>query len=379
MPAREPRVDHTGRVKPLRVDIVIDNYNYGRFLAAAVDSALAQTYLDVRVIVVDDGSSDDSRAVLARYDGRIELVLKENGGQASALNAGAARSDGDVVLFLDADDLLKPHAAALVVAAFRDHPDAAKVQYRMDVVDEQGAPTGIVKPAGHFPLPSGDVRLAELTFPFDLVWLPNGASAYRGDALRRILPIPEDTFATCPDWYVVHLTALLGEVVSLDEVGASYRVHGANRYELPSGTLDLQHVRQAVSYSAATKAALERFTGELGLTPPHDRILSVADLANRLVSLKLEPDRHPLAGDRVGRLAFDGLRAARRRFDVGWPLKLSFMGWFVLMALAPRSVAQRLAYLLLAERRERLNRLLRPLYRLRTRSIPGRQLEASGR
>ena len=72
------------------VSIVINNYNYGRFLAAAIESALAQTYPGTETIVVDDGSTDESRAVVDRFEGRVRALLKSNGGQASAINAGFA-------------------------------------------------------------------------------------------------------------------------------------------------------------------------------------------------------------------------------------------------------------------------------------------------
>jgi glycosyltransferase involved in cell wall biosynthesis len=352
-----------GTEEQLGVDIVVDNFNYGRFLADAVDSALAQTHERVNVIVVDDGSTDDSREVLKRYEGRVEVVLKENGGQASALNAGAARATGDIVMFLDADDVLLPGAAALVAAAFAASPRAAKVQYRLEVIDEQGDPTGATKPPAHLPLPGGDVTREELTFPFDLVWLPTSACAFRATALRRILPIPEVPFANCADWYLVHLTSLLGEVVSLQQLGARYRVHGGNSYERAGSALDLGHVRQAVVYSAATTAALERLAGELGLALPYARILSVADLANRLVSKKLEPALHPLPGDRVPALALDGMRAALRRFDVAWPMKLLYVGWLAGLAAAPTGLARELAAFLLPERRETVNPFLRTLHR----------------
>ena len=94
------------------VSVVINNYNYARYLAQAIDSALGQTYPGTEVVVVDDGSSDGSRDVIAAYGTRVVPVLKENGGQASAFNAGFAASRGDVVLFLDADDCLLPTAAA---------------------------------------------------------------------------------------------------------------------------------------------------------------------------------------------------------------------------------------------------------------------------
>jgi glycosyltransferase involved in cell wall biosynthesis len=343
----------------LTVDIIINNYNYGRFVGDAIESALAQTHPSVRVIVVDDGSMDGSRDILRAYGDRVTLVLKENGGQASALNAGFARSDGDAVIFLDADDVLRPEAAGLVASSFADDPRLAKVQYRMEIIDENGRPSGVVKPPRHLSLPRGDLGRAELTFPFDLVWMPNGASAFTADALRRILPMPEQEFATCADWYVVHLTPLLGRVASLDDVAACYRVHGANRYEPQTPQLDLEHVRQSVRYAAVTTRALERLADDLGLKRPYRRILSVSDLSNRLVSLKLEPELHPIRTDRAWRLAIDGMRAAARRFDVAWPMKLLYVGWFFTIAAAPRLLARRVAgSFLVPERRETLNRLL---------------------
>src|SRR5579862_7959674 len=100
--------------------IIINNYNYGRFLPEAIDSALQQTYPHTEVIVVDDGSTDRSREIIAAYGDRIIPVLKENGGQTSAVNSGFAASHGDVVLFLDADDALEPSAVEQAVRALDD-------------------------------------------------------------------------------------------------------------------------------------------------------------------------------------------------------------------------------------------------------------------
>src|SRR2546423_15707744 len=86
------------------VTIIISSYNYGRYLRKAIDSALKQTHAHTEVIVVDDGSTDDSRVVIASYGDQIVPVLKENGGQASALNVGFSASQGDVIIFLDSDD-----------------------------------------------------------------------------------------------------------------------------------------------------------------------------------------------------------------------------------------------------------------------------------
>jgi Glycosyl transferase family 2 len=357
---------HVGHDDPSRVavDILINNYNYGRFLAAAIDSALAQTHPNVNVIVVDDGSTDASLEIIRAYDGIAEIVLKANGGQASAFNSGFARSAGDVVMFLDADDMLKPTAAALVATAFARDAAVTKVQYRMEVVDEHGRRTGVVKPARHLHLPQGDVRRAELTFPFDLVWLATSANAFSADALRRLMPVPEWEFAECPDWYLVHLTPLLGRVVSLYDVAAYYRVHGRNRYEPHSPTLDLAHIRRTIGFAGTTSRALEMLADELDLERPRNGPLSVSDLANRLVSLKLAPDLHPIPADRAWRLVLEGARAASRRFDISWPLKLLCGCWFAAIAVAPRGAAQPIAELFLfPERRMRVNRFLGRFHR----------------
>ncbi|HVD39155.1 MAG TPA: glycosyltransferase family A protein, partial [Solirubrobacterales bacterium] len=191
----------------LPVDIVITNHNYARFLPEAIESACAQSHPEVNVVVVDDGSDDGSREVLQRFSDRVEVVLKEQGGQASAINAGIERCEGEVLLLLDADDVLRPQAAERVAAAFAAGPRLSKVQFPMAIIDSEGRPTGEVKPGGHLEAPIGDQRAAELAFPFDIAWLPGGGTGFRTEAVRRILPIPEADYPRSgADWYLVHLT-----------------------------------------------------------------------------------------------------------------------------------------------------------------------------
>jgi glycosyltransferase involved in cell wall biosynthesis len=138
--------------------VIIDSYNYARFLPEAIESALAQTYPNLEVIVVDDGSRDDSRDVIARYQGRVTAVLKDNGGQASALNAGFRASQGEVICFLDSDDSLS--ATAVAQAVDLAGPDVAKVHWPLWVVDAEGRRTGKQMPQKE--LPDGDLRATVL-------------------------------------------------------------------------------------------------------------------------------------------------------------------------------------------------------------------------
>ena len=97
------------------VSIIITNYNYGAYLQSSIDSALRQRYEHIEVIVVDDGSTDNSREIIDSYGGRIVSILKANGGQCSCCNLGFQRSRGEGVIFLDADDVLFEDAVELHV------------------------------------------------------------------------------------------------------------------------------------------------------------------------------------------------------------------------------------------------------------------------
>ena len=205
------------------VSVIITNYNYARYLRDAIESALAQTYPGVEVIVVDDGSVDDSRDIIRDYDGRVVPVLKENGGQASAFTAGLARSQGDVVIFLDADDVLLPHTARQVADVLCANPDIAKIQYRMEMIDAAGGRTGKIMPERYIPMPDGDLRAQALMFPADIPRMATSGNAFPAWVLQELAPIPETGDSVGADWYLAYISLLLGPVISIDGVGALYR------------------------------------------------------------------------------------------------------------------------------------------------------------
>ncbi len=338
-------LDHVGWEAhiSLSVSIIVDNYNYARFIKQAIDSALQQTCPPLEVIVVDDGSTDDSREIIRAYDGRLVPVLKENGGQASALNAGLAASHGELIIFLDADDVLLPHATQQVVEAFGRNSALVRVQYRMEVIDAHGKRTGILKPARHLPLLGGDLARNVLNFPDDLPWLPTSGNAFTAPVLRRIFPIPEPSFRILADLYLTNVTPLFGAVETLNRVCACYRVHGQNNYEPLDAALDLQHIRTAIVHQREVHACIAGFADELGLPDRPEQVLSVSYIANRITSLKLEPQHHPMAGDTLAKLFRLSLHAIARRFDASWLMKFTFAAWFALMTIAPPRLARRLA------------------------------------
>ena len=137
------------------VSVIINNYNYAQFLRQAIDSILNQNYPNLEVIVVDDGSTDNSREVINQYGDRIYPIFQENGKQAAALNTGFAASKGEIILCLDADDYLLPSAVEQIVAAFQ--PGIGKVHFRLQVVDADNQPLSYFIPSAGMTLSSGEV------------------------------------------------------------------------------------------------------------------------------------------------------------------------------------------------------------------------------
>ncbi len=117
-----------GRSTPVKVSVVIPTYNRARVVGAAIDSALAQTHDRLEIIVVDDGSTDDTaERVGRRRDPRLRYVRREHAGVSSARNTGIAAATGDLVSFLDSDDLWKPEKIETEVAALARHPEVGGV------------------------------------------------------------------------------------------------------------------------------------------------------------------------------------------------------------------------------------------------------------
>jgi glycosyltransferase involved in cell wall biosynthesis len=249
--------------------VVVVNHDYAQYLPDALDSALAQTHPAVEVVVVDDGSTDDSRAVIASYGDLVTPVLKPNAGQSSAFNAGFAASCGDVVLFLDADDALLPHAVEGAAAALDGDPDAAKVHWPLTVVDRDGRATGAVRPTDA--LDRGDLR-AELLAqgPECYASPPTSGNAWRRRCLERMLPLPEieaRVGSQAADVQLMALAPLYGSVLAIDEPLSRYRIHGANN--LAGTAFERKLARDIACHEACCELLADRCAAE-GVDPTPD-------------------------------------------------------------------------------------------------------------
>ncbi len=195
------------------ISIIINNYNYDRFLAEAINSALNQTYPYTEVIVVDDGSTDNSRVIIAEYGDRIILIIQPNGKQASAFNSGFARSKGDIIIFLDSDDYLLPQALTEIANIWK--PNLAKVHYRLNVVNGNGEFLGYSCPQGSSPLSSGKVWQTLLE-KGGYVSTPTSGNALNRQVLSKLFPIPDEYKLTADD-YLSFQVPFYGEVAAIEE------------------------------------------------------------------------------------------------------------------------------------------------------------------
>lgn len=130
-----------------RVSVIIPVYNGDRFLSAAINSVLMQTYQDHEIIVIDDGSTDKTSQVVASLGHKIRYFYQENQGSAVARNLGIQQAEGELIAFLDADDFwLLPEKLAQQVSLFDQQPNLAIVQTGWRIVDELGNPIIDVEP-----------------------------------------------------------------------------------------------------------------------------------------------------------------------------------------------------------------------------------------
>lgn len=316
------------------VTIVIPNHNYARFLGAAIESALDQSYPHVEVVVVDDGSTDQSRSVIAGFGKRIRAVLQENGGQNAANLAGWQAAKGDVIIFLDADDALRPDAVERVVAAIGH--DTASVQFCLATIDSEGRPLGGIYP----PLPADwtperirGTLLRSGFYPFP----PTSGNAYARWFLERVLPYDARRYPRGMDGLLAAVAPLYGKVVALPEPLGYYRIHGSNMGALDA--LDPDRFAYFVELDRRRAEFLEEHARRTSTALPPDFLdRAFFHLQYRVASLKLRPEQHPYRNDRLPRVMLLLMRAAAAAPE---PLltRLLVALWGAGVALAPRRFA----------------------------------------
>lgn len=318
------------------VTVMIDNYNYGRYLRAATDSALEQSYPRVEVLVVDDGSTDESRELIAGYGDRVRSVLLTNGGQAAAVNAGLPHVRGELLLLLDSDDVLDPDTVEWVVAEFRGDPACVRVQYRLRVIDGDGRETGEVMPPARVPLLAGDLRPQLARFR-GWRWPTTSGNAWRTSAVRAIPPIPEVSFRQAADRWWADLVSLQGTVRALPTPGGQYRVHSGSFSGGQGRSRDYFTVRVARRQQLHDASVQVARTAGLAYPGRLDGLQDAALSSWQLAARKLGPGTGRAAGGRGLLVELQGVRACLTQPNTRRLSRLAHTGWYLALLATPTS------------------------------------------
>ncbi|WP_088279086.1 glycosyltransferase family 2 protein [Ideonella sp. A 288] len=325
-----------------RISVVICNYNYARFIGAALDSVLSQSRPACQIVVVDDGSTDASVQVIGGYARHgVQLIVQANGGQVAAYNTGFSQADGDVVLFLDADDLLLPDALQQVAEGFAQ--GVAKLHFRLQLIGPQGEPLGTSIPSS---LARGEVATRLLRHGVPHASPPASGNAYRRSVLQRLFPLPVDALDRHgADFFCIYGSTLFGTVAACERPLGLYRVH---QFPRADSALNFGNAEQGQRLGDRLQARVVRFAGWVAersggtLSVPLRWVDFSIEKTAYATALLLDPAGRPGLRQAGPRLR-DMLRAIWWRDGLSGPRKLGLMAWAAWLLVAPRPLALRAA------------------------------------
>lgn len=207
------------------VSVIIPNYNYGKYLPQAIESVFAQSRPAAEIIVVDDGSTDDSHQILEQYGERIRVIYQKNSGVAAARNHGVEKSSGTLLAFLDADDVWLPHKLEMQVNRFIEEPALGLVHCGVQDIDADGIPLG----TPHLDGMDGWVSSSMLLFTGPVILGGGSASLISRDAFIEVGGF-DPRMSTSADWDLYYQVARRRAVGFVPEVLVHYRLHRSNMH-----------------------------------------------------------------------------------------------------------------------------------------------------
>lgn len=240
-----------------KVACIITNYNYQHFILDCIDSIKHQHYPNMQIIIVDDGSSDDSLNVIKNIEG-IEIISKPNGGQLSAFNAGflALEETCEIVFFLDADDLMNDNYISQCVEIFMQNKNIDYIFCDVENLLENGTKENITSPYNANNLGFG---LYATYFMREYFGNSTSTISIRKHILGKILPLDlEEDWRIRADDCIIYGASLIGaNIFHLPIYGITYRIHGANNHY--NKTFDMAYLfRRELAIARLFKILLEK-------------------------------------------------------------------------------------------------------------------------
>ena len=202
-----------------KVSIVTPSFNQAPFLEQTLRSVLEQDYPNLEYIVIDGGSTDGSCEIIQKYADRLAYWQSQpDQGQTDAINQGFAHATGEILAWLNSDDLLLPGAVSAAVRALDEHPQAAMVYGDALLINAEG------KTIGKFPAAQTDYRKLRRGY----VHIPQQASFFRADLWQQVAPL-DVSFYFAMDYDLWVRLAALAPLVYVPEFWAAFRLHGAGK------------------------------------------------------------------------------------------------------------------------------------------------------
>ena len=241
------------------VSVIMGNFNYGRFVGEAITSVLEQTYRQIEVIVIDDGSTDDSREIIDTFGDRIQRVYIQNAGQSNVFNLGFERSRGEIICMLDSDDYFYRQKVEHVVEMYAKMADAQFVFHAVDKVDAGGTYLG-PESTNTESMVIGRKATRIFTAP------PTTGTTYRRSLLEKILPIPSVAPMGADNFTKFAAMSLERGYYSTEPLGV-LRIHGSNH-----GSMGMP-IAKRLKHDAAIALALHRKNPQLDCI---ERLMAIA-------------------------------------------------------------------------------------------------------
>lgn len=313
------------------VSIIINNYNYAGFLKTSIESALSQSYPSKEVIVVDDGSTDNSREIIRSFGSQILFFFNTNGGQFTAHNTGFFNSKGDWVMFLDSDDYL--HRDAIQEAShFFSFNNTSRIQFAMQWVDENGVALRKINPRLKTELSPHKIKrwyMRSASYPCS----PGSGNLYSRLFLHDLFPLDDSCLAS-GDSILLAASPLGGNIHTIIRPLVYYRRHGKN---------DSSPLFIGTSFfNRETKRAKLRFQYAQNYAKKKGMILSdkilnrgLHFLQLRATSLALGKEDHPIHGDQQFRVCQDAFWAFFTDQPLTWAKR--FIGLFYILLVSTAS------------------------------------------
>jgi cellulose synthase/poly-beta-1,6-N-acetylglucosamine synthase-like glycosyltransferase len=214
-----------------KVSILIDTYNHERFIERAIHSVLDQDMPmdDVEILVVDDGSTDATPEIVRRFEPRVRLLRKPNGGQASAFNLGFAEVRGEILATLDGDDWWAREKLRRVLETLEANPAVGFVGHGFYEEYSDGRPIGLILPGQPYRIELSSTHEADL-FRHVAAFCGTSRMTIRKQLLEQILPIPEELTIEA-DEYIFTLAPALAPAMILNEPLCYYGIHSGNLFQ----------------------------------------------------------------------------------------------------------------------------------------------------